>query len=129
MDRLPSKVDRAEQAPVLTGNAAAQYQPAPVDGEALRNPMMMGQLYGDVPALLLIAIVLGYLPALMPENVTGAGHPVKYKRNAEAPGGDQHKARRRALGPARLGLRLSDAGEIVLRVPVPAHACRIADTR
>ncbi len=29
--------------------------------EALRNPMMKGHLYGDVPALLLIAIVLGYL--------------------------------------------------------------------
>jgi hypothetical protein len=29
--------------------------------EAMRNPMMQGHLYGDVPALLLIAIVLGYL--------------------------------------------------------------------
>ncbi|HYX47786.1 MAG TPA: DUF6632 domain-containing protein [Sphingomicrobium sp.] len=29
--------------------------------EAFRNPMMKGHLYGDVPALLLIAIVLGYL--------------------------------------------------------------------
>lgn len=28
--------------------------------EALRNPMMKGHLYGDVPALLLIALVLGY---------------------------------------------------------------------
>jgi hypothetical protein len=29
--------------------------------EATRNPMMAGHLYGDVPALLLIAVVLGYL--------------------------------------------------------------------
>ena len=29
--------------------------------EAVREPMMKGHLYGDVPALLLIAIVLGYL--------------------------------------------------------------------
>jgi hypothetical protein len=29
--------------------------------EAMRNPMMKGHLYGDVPALLLIAAVLGYL--------------------------------------------------------------------
>ena len=29
--------------------------------ESMRNPMMKGHLYGDVPALLLIAIVLGYL--------------------------------------------------------------------
>ena len=29
--------------------------------EATRNPMMTGHLYGDVPALLLIAVVLGYL--------------------------------------------------------------------
>lgn len=29
--------------------------------EALRNPMMHGHLYGDVPALLLVAIVLGVL--------------------------------------------------------------------
>lgn len=29
--------------------------------EALRNPMMKGHLYGDVPALLLAAIVLGLL--------------------------------------------------------------------
>lgn len=29
--------------------------------EAMRNPMMKGHLYGDVPALLLIAVVLGYL--------------------------------------------------------------------
>jgi hypothetical protein len=29
--------------------------------EALRNPMMTGHLYGDVPALLLIAVVLGVL--------------------------------------------------------------------
>jgi hypothetical protein len=29
--------------------------------EALRNPMMAGHLYGDVPALLLIAAVLGLL--------------------------------------------------------------------
>ena len=29
--------------------------------ESVRNPMMQGHLYGDVPALLLIAIVLGYL--------------------------------------------------------------------
>jgi len=29
--------------------------------EAIRNPMMKGHLYGDVPALLLIAVVLGYL--------------------------------------------------------------------
>jgi len=91
--------------------------------------MMRGQLCGDVPALLLIAIVLGYLPALRPENVPRAGYPVKYQRKAEASGGDQHKARRRALGPARLGLRLTGARQIVLRVPVPAHARRIADTR
>jgi len=29
--------------------------------EAMRNPMMGGHLIGDVPALLLIALVLGYL--------------------------------------------------------------------
>jgi len=29
--------------------------------EAFRNPMMKGHLYGDVPALLLIAVVLGLL--------------------------------------------------------------------
>ena len=29
--------------------------------EAVRNPMMAGHLYGDVPALILIAVVLGYL--------------------------------------------------------------------
>jgi hypothetical protein len=29
--------------------------------EAIRNPMMQGHLYGDVPALLLIALVLGLL--------------------------------------------------------------------
>ena len=29
--------------------------------ESLRDPMMQGHLYGDVPALLLIAIVLGLL--------------------------------------------------------------------
>jgi len=29
--------------------------------EAMRNPMMKGHLYGDVPALLIIALVLGYL--------------------------------------------------------------------
>jgi hypothetical protein len=29
--------------------------------EAVRNPMMTGHLYGDVPALLLIAVVLGVL--------------------------------------------------------------------
>jgi len=29
--------------------------------ESFRNPMMMGHLYGDVPALLLIALVLGLL--------------------------------------------------------------------
>lgn len=29
--------------------------------EATRNPMMAGHLYGDVPALLLIAVVLGWL--------------------------------------------------------------------
>ena len=29
--------------------------------EATRNPMMAGHLCGDVPALLLIAVVLGYL--------------------------------------------------------------------
>lgn len=29
--------------------------------EAVRNPMMKGHLYGDVPALLLIAVVLGLL--------------------------------------------------------------------
>lgn len=29
--------------------------------ETFRNPMMSGHLYGDVPALLIIAIVLGYL--------------------------------------------------------------------
>ena len=29
--------------------------------EAMRNPMMKGHLYGDVPALILIAVVLGYL--------------------------------------------------------------------
>jgi hypothetical protein len=29
--------------------------------EALRNPMMKGHLYGDVPALLIIAAVLAYL--------------------------------------------------------------------
>ena len=29
--------------------------------ESFRNPMMKGHLYGDVPALLLIAIVLGLL--------------------------------------------------------------------
>ena len=29
--------------------------------EAMRNPIMKGHLYGDVPALLLIAVVLGYL--------------------------------------------------------------------
>jgi len=29
--------------------------------ESVRSPMMKGHLYGDVPALLLIAIVLGYL--------------------------------------------------------------------
>jgi hypothetical protein len=29
--------------------------------EAMRNPAMGGHLYGDVPALVLIAIVLGYL--------------------------------------------------------------------
>jgi hypothetical protein len=29
--------------------------------ESFRNPMMAGHLYGDVPALLLIAVVLGYL--------------------------------------------------------------------
>jgi hypothetical protein len=29
--------------------------------EAMRNPMMGGHLVGDVPALLLIALVLGYL--------------------------------------------------------------------
>jgi hypothetical protein len=28
---------------------------------ASRNPMMAGHLYGDVPALILIAVVLGYL--------------------------------------------------------------------
>ena len=29
--------------------------------EAVRNPMMQGHLYGDVPVLLLVAAVLGYL--------------------------------------------------------------------
>jgi hypothetical protein len=29
--------------------------------EAFRNPMMKGHLYGDVPALLIIAVVLGLL--------------------------------------------------------------------
>ncbi len=29
--------------------------------EAMRNPLMKGHLYGDVPALLLIAVVLGLL--------------------------------------------------------------------
>lgn len=33
--------------------------------QALNDPMQVGHLYGDVPALLLVAIVLGYL---MPKN-------------------------------------------------------------
>ena len=33
--------------------------------QSVNDPMQMGHLYGDVPALLLVAIVLGYL---MPKN-------------------------------------------------------------
>jgi hypothetical protein len=29
--------------------------------QSVNDPMQMGHLYGDVPALLLVAIVLGYL--------------------------------------------------------------------
>ena len=36
--------------------------------EAMRNPMMGGHLVGDVPALLLIALVLGYLMKRAPAN-------------------------------------------------------------
>jgi hypothetical protein len=35
-------------------------------GEALRNPMHGGHLVGDVPALLLVAIVLGWLMSRAP---------------------------------------------------------------
>ena len=38
--------------------------------ESMRNPMMQGHLYGDVPALLLIAVVLGVLM-----NRAGASRP------------------------------------------------------
>ena len=36
--------------------------------ESLRNPAMGGHLIGDVPALLLIAVVLGYLMKRAPAN-------------------------------------------------------------
>ena len=36
--------------------------------ESLRNPAMSGHLIGDVPALILIAVVLGYLMKRAPAN-------------------------------------------------------------
>ena len=39
--------------------------------EAMRNPMMAGHLYGDVPALLLIALVLGWLTSRSAGSVRG----------------------------------------------------------